>query len=161
MAAYHHVANKQALVSLIAEHLYASVEVPPPDLAWHERLRRLALDRRRAFRHYSGLAEAAIGTDTEQVRRIEDAQLDILLGAGMTRAQAVLSARVLLDWTLGHSTTDSILRDPERRRPSSQWTKATRLLQEDEELRNLHADDFFEFGLGVILAGLRDVLDQG
>jgi AcrR family transcriptional regulator len=161
MAAYHHVENKRALLALVAEHLFSQVEVPSDDRPWDEQLRLLIRERRRVVREYPGLSEALSGTDSTQARRIEDAQLDILLKAGFSPALAVPAARVLMDWALGNSTVASILRDPKARRPRSRWSKAQVLSQSHPELRGLHADDYFEFGLNCVLAGLRAVLDDG
>jgi AcrR family transcriptional regulator len=159
MAAYYHVANKRELFALIAEHVYAEVNVPSLELPWDERLLMLARERRRAIRRYPGLPEALVGIDAEHIRRLENAELDILLEAGFPPSTAVPAARVVMDWTLGNAAIDSMLRDPHVRRPPSRWTDAQRMTREDEELRRLHADDYFEFGLQAVVAGLRTVLD--
>ena len=161
MAAYHHVENKRALLALVAEHVYSHVEVPSDDLPWDERLRLLIRERRRVVREYPGLSEALTLVDSSQELRIEDAQLDILLKAGFPPAVAVPAARVLMDWVLGNSTVASILRDPKARRPTSRWSKAQALSQRHPQLQGLHSDDYFEFGLNCVLAGLRAVLDDG
>jgi hypothetical protein len=51
-----------------------------------------------------------------------------------------------------------MLRDPQVRRPPSRWTNAQRLTREDEQLRSLHSDDYFEFGLKAVVAGLSALL---
>jgi AcrR family transcriptional regulator len=160
MAAYYYVASKRELIGLVAEHVYADVAVPSAELPWDERLLVLERERRRAVRRYPGLPEAMSGIDAANNRRLEDAELDILLDAGFPRAVAVPAARVLMDWSLGNATVDSMLRDPKVRRPPSRWTKAQRMTREDEELRQLHSDDYFEFGLKAVVAGLRAVLDS-
>jgi AcrR family transcriptional regulator len=158
MAAYYHVENKTALFALIAEHVYGQVAIPGDDLPWDERLRGLVLERRRVVRQYPGLPEVLSGVDAPAVRRIEDAVLDLLLEAGFEPARAVPASRVLMDWTLGNAAVDSMLRNPKVRRPKSRWTKAQTMTREDPELRRLHSDDYFEFGLDVVLAGLRESL---
>jgi AcrR family transcriptional regulator len=159
MAAYYHVANKRALFALIAEHAYGDVNVPCSDLPWDERLLTLARERRRVVRQYPGLPEALVGIDAQHVRRLENAELDILLDAGFPLKLAVPAARTLMDWTLGNATIDSMLRDPHVRRPPSRWTNAQRMSREEDQLRGLHSDDYFEFGLKTVLAGLRAVLN--
>ena len=158
MAAYYHVANKRELFGLIAEHVYAEVDIPSSELPWDERLLVLSRERRRAIRRYPGLPEALVGIDAEHIRRLENAELDILLEAGFPPSTAVPAARVLMDWTLGNAAIDSMLRDPHVRRPPSRWTDAQRMTRQDDELRGLHADDYFEFGLQAVVAGLRTVL---
>jgi AcrR family transcriptional regulator len=158
MAAYHHVANKRALFGLVAEHVYARVQVPSAELPWDERLVLLSRERRRVVRQYPGLPEALSGIDAEHIRRLEDADLEILLEAGFAPSVAVPAARVLMDWALGNAAVDSMLRDPQVRRPPSRWTNAQRLTREDEQLRSLHSDDYFEFGLKAVVAGLSALL---
>jgi AcrR family transcriptional regulator len=160
MAAYHHVANKRVLLSLVAEHVYSEVDMPSAALPWDERLLVLARDRRRAIRRYRGLPEALSGLDATHIRRLEDAELDILLDAGFPPTVAVPAARVLMDWTLGNATVDSMLRDPDVRRPPSRWSKAQRMTREDAELRDLRSDDYFEFGLQTVLDGLRAAYER-
>jgi TetR/AcrR family transcriptional regulator, tetracycline repressor protein len=159
MAAYHYLANKRELFSLVAEHVYAEVNVPSAELPWDERLLTLSRERRRAIRRYPGLPEALLGVDAEHIRRLENAELEILLEAGFPPSVAVPAARVLMDWTLGNAAIDSMLRDPHVRRPQSRWSNAQRMTRDDEELRRLHADDYFEFGLTAVVAGLGAVLD--
>jgi AcrR family transcriptional regulator len=159
MAAYYHVSNKRALFGLVAEHVYGEVNMPSSELPWDERLVMISRERRSAIRRYPGLAEALLGVDAEHIRRLENAELDILLDAGFQPSMAVPAVRVLMDWTLGNATMDSMLRDPHVRRPASRWTNAQRMTRENEELRWLHADDYFEFGLQAVVAGLRAVLD--
>src|SRR5215211_4797340 len=69
MAAYYHVANKRELFALVAEHVYAEVEVPSSELPWDERLLTLSRERRRAIQRYPGLPEVLSGIDAEHIRR--------------------------------------------------------------------------------------------
>jgi AcrR family transcriptional regulator len=160
MAAYYYVDNKDGLLRLVADHVYGEVEIPGSDQGtWDERLRALVMAQRVAMKPYPGLREALVDVDTEQKRRLEDAELDILLDAGFPPARAVPAFRTLLSWVTGNAHIESMLRDPKRRRPSVNWTKAQRLTYDRNEMAELHADDYFVFSLDVVIAGLRVILD--
>ena len=160
MAAYYYVDNKDGLLRLVADHVYAAVEIPAPDEGtWDERLRALVMAQREAMKPYPGLREALVDVDTEQKRRLENAELDILLDEGFAPAQAVPAFRTLLSWVTGNAHIESMLRDPKRRRPSGAWTKAQRLTYDRNQMPEMHADDYFEYSLDVVIAGLRATLE--
>jgi TetR/AcrR family transcriptional regulator, tetracycline repressor protein len=161
MAAYYYVDNKDGLLRLVGDHVYAGVEVPPPDSGpWHERLKELVRAQRRAMRPYPGLSEALLYVDMEHKRRLEDAELDILLDAGFPAASAVPAFRTVLSWVSGNSAIETILRDPKKRRASAAWTNAQRLTFDREQMPEMHADDYFEYGLDVLIAGIRETLEN-
>jgi TetR/AcrR family tetracycline transcriptional repressor len=162
MAAYYYVANKEDLLSLCGDAVYERVTVPSEDEgAWDERLRVLMVRQREAMRPYPGLREALTGVDMEHRRRLEDAEFDILLDAGFTAAQAVPAFRTLLSWTLGNAAIESSLRDPSSRRPEERWTKAQRLSFDRKRKPVMNADDYFNLGLDMVIAGLRGFLEHG
>jgi AcrR family transcriptional regulator len=162
MAAYYYVDNKDGLLRLVGDHVFKSVEVPAVDSgSWHERLRALLLMQRAAIKPYPGLSEALVFVDMEQKRRLEDAELDILLDEGFPPAVAVPAFRALLSWVAGNSSIESMLRDPKRRRPSGTWTKAQRLTYDRDQMPEMHADVYFEAGLDIVIAGVRAVLEGG
>ena len=161
MAAYYYVDNKEYLLSLCGDTVFEGVEVPAEDEGtWDDRLRILIVRQREAMRPYPGLREALTGVDMEQRRRLEDAEIDILLGTGFSAAQAVPAFRTLLGWTLGNAALESSLRDPSRRRPEERWTKAQRLSFARTRKPAMNADDYFNLGLNMVLAGLRDFLED-
>jgi TetR/AcrR family transcriptional regulator, tetracycline repressor protein len=160
MAAYYYVDTKEDLLSLCGDAVFARVVVPAEDEGtWDERLRLLIVRQRDAMRRYPGLREALTGVDMEQRRRLEDAEIDILLGAGFTATQAVPAFRTLLSWTLGNAAIESSLRDPSHRSPDKR--KALRLSFDRKQKPVMSADDYFNLGLDMVLAGLRDFLEAG
>jgi TetR/AcrR family tetracycline transcriptional repressor len=160
MAAYYYVDNKDGLLRLVGDHIYSTVEVPPADSGpWHERLRALVRAQRDAMKVYPGLSEALLYVDMEHKRRLEDAELDILLDAGFSPADAVPAFRTLLSWVTGNAAIETLLRDPKRRRPSRAWTKAQRLTYDRNQMPEMHADDYFEYGLDALIEGMRTELE--
>lgn len=159
MAAYYYVSSKDELLRLVANHVWGSVKIPASDAGpWHERLRTVLLSERQATAPYRGLYEAVMSLDVEHKRALEDTVLDLLLDAGYPTEKAVPAFRVLMSWVNGFSDVESALRDPERRRPSG-WGKAQRLAQDRGQMPEMSAEEYFTFGLDVVIAGLRTKLD--
>jgi AcrR family transcriptional regulator len=159
MATYYYVDSKETLVTLVADAVLASVEIPTPAFgAWDARLRELTRSRRDAIASFPGL-RTALGQagDSQHIRRLEDATLQILLDEGFDVTSAVMAFRFYLDWFTGHTSIDLMLRDATRRRPRQQWTKALRLTLGSSESQ-LHADDYFEHGLDAAIEGMRQLL---
>ncbi|PXX01644.1 TetR/AcrR family transcriptional regulator [Mycolicibacterium moriokaense] len=160
MAAYYHVESKDDLIRLVGDAVLSEVAVPRPAAGtWDVRLEELITKQREALIRYPGLREALSGLDLAQRRRLEDAEYDLLVEAGFAPDQVVPAFRVLLDWTLGNSRVESSLRDPASRRPPHDWTKAQRATFDRNQMPALTADDYFQFGLKAVIAGLRAAKD--
>ena len=156
MAAYYYVDGKDDLIRLVGDHVWATVSVPPPESGpWYERLRASVIAERDAIKQYRGLYEAVLYLDVEHKRALEDAQLDVLLDAGYPPPRALLAFRLLMSWVAGYSSIEMSMRDPRIQRPPSHWGKAKRLSLDGD----MHADDYFMFGLDAVIAGLRTTLD--
>jgi TetR/AcrR family transcriptional regulator, tetracycline repressor protein len=159
MAAYYYVQSKDELLRLVGNHVWGHVQVPPPEAGpWYKRLRAVLIAERLATEPYRGLYEAVMYLDIEQKRALEDAVLDLMLDAGYPPAKAVPAFRTLMSWVQGFSFIESTFRDPKRRRPSG-WGKAQLLTFDRDQMPEMHAEDYFIFGLDVMIAGLRETLD--
>jgi AcrR family transcriptional regulator len=161
MAAYYYVESKDDLLRLVGDSLLAQVEVPPEDGGtWDERLRKLLHDQRNALKRHPGLREAIIGRlDLEERRRLEDAEFDLLLEAGLEPVQAVMAFRTLQDWCLGNALVESKLRDPKERRPPEKHSKVQRATLDRRLMPRLSADDYFELELDNVVSGVRATLE--
>jgi len=156
MAAYHHVASKDELLARVGDHVWGALEIPPPDAGpWHERLRTAVLAEREALRPYPGLDAAVMFLPVPKKRAFEDAELDLLLDAGVGPARAVPAFRTLMSWVAGHRFIESALRDPERRRPTGQKGKAQRMSEDRLLVPDTKDEAYFAFGLDTIINGLR------
>jgi len=161
MAAYYYVESKDDLLRLVGNHVWGSVVVPPREAGpWHERLRALMIAERDAVKQYRGLYDAVLYLDVEQKRRVEDAELDVLLDAGFTPVKAVPAFRMLMSWVSGYSAIELGMREGRQRRPPAHWAKATMLALDPTVMPKLEADDYFEFGLATVIEGLRATLDR-
>jgi AcrR family transcriptional regulator len=156
MAAYYYVEGKDDLLRLVGNHVWAEVEVPPAGAEpWYERLRAAVIAEREAVNQYRGLYDAVLYLDVEQKRRVEDAELDIFLDAGFDPAKALPAFRYLMSWVAGHSSLEVGMRDRQRRRPPSHFSKATHIQFDPQSSPKLEVDDYFRFGLDTMIAGLR------
>jgi AcrR family transcriptional regulator len=160
MAAYYYVEGKDDLLRLVGDSLLAQVEVPPQKAgSWDERLRKLLHDQRDALKRHPGLREAIIGRlDLEERRRLEDAEFDLLLEAGLEPLQAVMAFRTLQDWCLGNALVESKLRDPKERRPPEKHSKVQRATLDRRLMPRLTADDYFQLELDNVISGVRATL---
>ena len=109
---------------------------------------------------YPGLDSVVMFLDVENKRTFEDAELDLLLDAGIAPAVAVPAFRTLMSWVTGHRFIEETLRDPERRRPPAKRGKAQRLTFDRELMPEMRADDWFAFGLDAVIAGLRETIGE-
>ena len=156
MAAYYYVEGKDDLIRLVGDAVWGSVTVPPAESGpWYERLRASVIAEREAIKQYRGLYDAVLYLDVEHKRALEDAQLDVLLDAGYPPPSALLAFRLLMSWVAGYSSIETSMRDPKVQRPPSHWSKAKRLSLDGD----MHADEYFVFGLDAVIAGMRASLD--
>ena len=162
MAAYYYVDGKDDLIRLVGNHVWGTVKVPPPEAGpWYQRLRDTLIAERDAIKHYRGLYEAVLYLDVEQKRKLEDAEFDVLLDAGFPPAVAVPTFRFLMSWVAGYSSIELGMREPQRRRPPSHWSKAHLLTLDRDQMPEMGADDYFRFGLDTVIAGMRATVDSG
>lgn len=85
MALYRHFHDKDALLERVAEHIYASIPMPPADLHWSERLRIWFLAQDRAQLRHPGLAGFVLTHRVESIAAMQwmDSILEILRTGGL------------------------------------------------------------------------------
>ena len=184
MAAYRHVPSKKALLVLIADSTMARVEVPPPSAGtWDMRLELLE---RAAFAELAKLADLWDLIPFDVVypnrERLVNAVVGILLDAGFGPKRAALAHETLYGYVLGQMKMGGLL--------TSSHLRRDRRLQGDEggesdetggggdgesdETGSLHigelavggrehsisVEEYFDFGLRVLLNGLRQELER-
>src|SRR5947208_1225228 len=91
MAVYRHVKNKDELLTLVLDAVYAEVVVPPADLPWELRLRTLHTRVVAALTTYPGTADQFLDqrASSPNTVRLLDAYLSILVDAGLDERDAV------------------------------------------------------------------------
>jgi TetR/AcrR family transcriptional regulator, tetracycline repressor protein len=175
MAIYHHVPNKQAIISGLVQRVFEEIETSldiPGDATWQDGVRTWALTYRTvARRHYHLVIHLIKNTDAagNQVMRVNDALYCVLERSGLPPRDVVRAADMIVDYIHGvilGELTDSTV--------SLDWrqTFLDRIEQappgDIPALRRifgaLEPDDLgldFAFGLDVIILGLERRIHPG
>jgi TetR/AcrR family transcriptional regulator, tetracycline repressor protein len=162
MAIYYHVANKEALLELLTDVILAGIEVPRPDAGdWTTRLWLLHLESSRVIDAYPGLNAMMLDLGlTAQVRRLMDANIEILLEAGFDARSALLAYNVLHAYTVGRGIIETRVRGkprPSGRTPSGDYPALQRV---HDHVGAITAVEYRAFGFDAILQGLRHMLQS-
>ncbi|MEU6464452.1 TetR/AcrR family transcriptional regulator C-terminal domain-containing protein [Streptomyces sp. NPDC046976] len=165
-ALYWHFKDKQALLDEMATQMYrrmvAGTELEPGD-TWQERLLKINRGLRTALLDYRDGARVFSGslfTGTDHAPALE-ANLRLLLDAGMTLVQAVDAGRTAHAYTIGFVTEEQGMRPlPSDEKARADITDRARRMS-DHPLAaaagELLFDDYdrqFEEGLAVVIAGI-------
>src|SRR5438309_1269954 len=107
MAVYRHVKDKDELLALVLDAVFAEVVVPPGDLPWELRLRTLHTRVVAALTTYPGTADQFLDqrVSSPNAVRLLDAYLSILVDAGLDERDAV-SAYTALYYLAGGQVVD-------------------------------------------------------
>jgi AcrR family transcriptional regulator len=161
MSLYRYVPTKAALLDGLVERMLGELALPQDGLdpaRWREeareslrRFRALALAHPRAF---PLLATRAVASYVSG-RAIAEAYLQMLRGAGFTRATAITAQRALLRYAIGFALGDIAAEGGDAPAPTEDGSMVAETIADVAEGRS---DDAFEFGLDLMLAGLADVL---
>ncbi len=177
---YAHVENKEDLDALMVDRLAATISVPlaDPD-RWSEQLVQVARDLRAAMAEYPGIARAVMAhvpTGTEALR-MSEGLLAIMLAGGLTEQVAAWACDLLPLYVTAVAFEDNIrateagatsgadggaqfaaeLRTYFESLPSAQFPH---LVASAAALTAGQGDERFEFGLQVLVAGLKAVSDS-
>jgi AcrR family transcriptional regulator len=162
MSLYNHVPNKSALLDGMVEVLLGELEIPPENHSWEERIR----DGYRAFRR---LAHEHPNVFPLLVNRPPDTMdgvwlveefLKTLKEAGYGKETALHAFRSLSSYTFGYAMSEirGFALEPDGSRlgayrlPPEEFPRISEL---KPQLENVDHDAEFEFGLELILAGLK------
>ncbi len=136
MAAYHHVSSKEALLDLVANAVLDCVQLPGKG-DWAQRLTEQNRRLRQTLLDHPGLSTYLQERPlTAAGRRMSDHTLDMLETAGFSRADARLAAATTQAFMLGRLSIEAAAGGTSPR-----------------------ADETFEYGMSVIVAGLSQQLD--
>jgi AcrR family transcriptional regulator len=161
MAAYHHVGSKKGLVGLIIDDALRGVMVPTVDFGtWEDRIRELDHRNDVAMRTIPGLNEVVYQVrPTPEGWRLIDGYISILLDGGFTQRQAALGFALIHSHGMGRSGIESqLLTKPYTPVAPPKTAETSRMMR--PTWRSLHRSDFRDFAFDVILAGLRQVLND-
>lgn len=171
MAVYHHLPNKEALITGVIEQVFSEMRVPKAEgKPWQERV----CDFARAYRnlaqeHPHLVRELVSGAAAPATLWASEPLYAALEAAGFPPATVVRAADLVVDYVNGFALAEvggplgssedrrgllRLLEDsPERSVPAMR--RVFEALSEEE----MPAD--FEFGLGVLISGLEDVAENG
>ncbi|WP_406276644.1 TetR family transcriptional regulator [Nocardia sp. NBC_00881] len=150
MAAYSYVADKQALLDLVARRTLADVTVPDPaDEPWDVRLRLLIDGIDAQLRRHPGIAGLLLQRMLHSDRRLVDAIMAILLEAGLREREVLLSYSMIHTYLFGRYQVAlvDVPRDKNDLPPT--------LVKVMPYLDELHGADYYNFGIETLIDGLR------
>lgn len=162
MSLYRYVPTKAALLDGLVERMLGELALPHEGLdpnRWQEeareslrRFRALALAHPRAF---PLLATRAVASYVSG-RAIAEAYLQMLRGAGFSRATAITAQRSLLRYAIGFALGDIAAEGDDA--PPPEGADGSMVAQTIADVAEGRSDDAFEFGLDLMLTGLAGVL---
>lgn len=150
MTLYNYVASKDELSVLIVDHILRPVKIPPEDAgSWHERIRTLERDARRAMAKHRGVS-IRNGVRSEEASRLADGVVAILSESGFTHEEATRAFAVLYTFMLGQVEIDAFF--------GSTHAGGEPTFENVTGAEQPTRDELFEFGFDVVLAGIEAVL---
>lgn len=170
MALYRHVADREELVRLVADHLGGLVRPQAPaGASWEDRAHAWATAQREVLRQYPGVAAWLIdnGPAGPAAYRLLDLLVGVLSDAGFDDATVARGASAIMSWTFTRVAIEDSADVRIRRRAPNRTAAfldglsgidttthqaATRV---GPEFFTLPLSEIFEAGLDLILAGLR------
>ncbi|WP_084022854.1 TetR/AcrR family transcriptional regulator [Amycolatopsis thermoflava] len=95
---YHHVGDRDTVVTAVVDRVVAMYELPPAELEWQAWWRQFLTNLRLVFTHYPGVARrvALNGPSTDAGGPTVDVAMRTLLGAGFEQDEAALVCRLLI-----------------------------------------------------------------
>ncbi|MFK0237544.1 TetR/AcrR family transcriptional regulator [Streptomyces vinaceus] len=170
-ALYRHFATKGDLLTAMAERMLADCSTPPPDPDWSGRLTALARRLRTALLAHRDGARVYAGTHSTGAGTLGFAEtlIGVLGEAGFGPQEAARTALTVVHYTVGHTLEEQAALQPGDQGPAD--PERLREAVADAGLPHLTAalpvltgTDFtaqFEFGLGLLLRGLRGLRRDG
>ena len=171
MAVYHHLPNKEALISGVVEQVFSEMRVPDAEEnPWQERVRGFARAYRNLAQEHPHLVrELVSGAAATATLRASEPLYAALEAGGFPPATVVRAADLVVDYVNGFALAEvgGPLGSPEDRKG------LLRLLEESPEgsvpvmrrvfgaLSEEEMPADFEFGLNVLISGLEAVAENG
>ena len=156
MAAYRHVPNREALVSLAADQLASRIEIPDPSSGtWQERLLRLERQAFRAGIEVPGQVDTAVLTWGPNHRRLVDSILAILVDAGFEGDDLSVAFELIWAYVIGqiriHEQSTS-RREAAGDGPTSSYPVLAAVIQ---RIPAVSPEEYFDRGFAFIIEGLQ------
>ncbi len=165
MSLYNHVPNKEALLDGMVELLLGELELPPEDEGWERRVREAYRAFRRLAHEHPNVFPLLVvrPPDTMDGVWLVEEFLGTLRGAGFDPETSLYAFRALSSYASGYAMAEirGFAMEPAGARlgasslPSEDFPNIHEL---DDRLERVDHDAEFEFGLDLILAGLKGKL---
>ncbi len=165
MSLYNHVPNKGALLDGMVEVLLGELEVPPEDEGWERRVREAYRAFRRLAHGHPNVFPLLITRPPETMDGVwlVEEFIRTLRGAGFDPETALYAFRALSSYTSGYAMAEirGFAMEPAGARLGTVTLSPDdfpNIHELDAPLREVDHDAEFEFGLDLILAGLKERL---
>jgi AcrR family transcriptional regulator len=162
MSLYNHVPNKSALLDGMVEVLLGELEVPAENHSWKERIREGYRAFRRLAHEHPNVFPLLVNRppDTMDGVWLVEEFLRTLEEAGFGKETALHAFRALSSYTFGYAMAEirGFALEPDGSRLGAHKLSPQefpRLCELRPQLENVDHDAEFEFGLDLILSGLR------
>lgn len=162
MSLYNHVPNKDALLDGMVEVVLAELAVPPPSEDWEERVREAYRAFRRLAHEHPNIFPLLVTRppDTMYGAWLVEEFLETLRDAGFDAETGLHAYRVISSYAAGYAMAE--IRDfalQPGTSPSNGANLSTeefpRLSELSPKLKGMDLDAEFEFGLDLLLSGLK------
>ncbi|MEU9114840.1 TetR/AcrR family transcriptional regulator [Streptomyces sp. NPDC048483] len=170
-ALYRHFATKQDLLTAMAERMLTDISTPREDGDWSERLAGLARAMRTALLTHRDGARVFAGTHSTGANTLHfaDAVIGVLREAGFTDEDAARTLMAVANFTVGHTLEeqaalqpgDEGAADPEHLRQAVEAGPFPHLVAALPTLTSTDFTAHFEFGLHLLIHGLRALNESG
>lgn len=165
MSLYNHVPNKGALLDGMVEVLLGELEIPSEDEGWERRVRGAYRAFRRLAHEHPNVFPLLVvrPPDTMDGVWLVEEFLKTLRGAGFDPETALYAFRALSSYASGYAMAEirGFAMEPAGTRLSALKLPPDdfpHIHELDDRLETVDHDAEFEFGLGLILAGLKEKL---
>jgi TetR/AcrR family transcriptional regulator, tetracycline repressor protein len=159
MSLYNHIPNKSALLDGMVEVLLGELEVPPESHDWEERIKEGYRAFRRLAHEHPNVFPLLVNRppDTMDGAWLVEELLQTLRRAGFERESALHAFRALSSYAFGYAMAEirGFILGPNGARSLSP-AEFPNLCELEPYLEEVDHDREFEFGLELIIAGLRD-----
>ena len=163
MSLYNHVPSKAALLDGMVEVLLGELRIPPENLPWEERVREAYRGFRRIAQEHPNVFPLLVTRppNTMDGAWLVEEFLETLAEAGFEPRTALHAFRALSGFATGYAMAEirGFAMEPSGPRsgasvlPSEEFPRISEL---DRDLGAIDRDAEFEFGLDLILCGLRE-----
>jgi TetR/AcrR family transcriptional regulator, tetracycline repressor protein len=148
MAAYYYVSSKDQLLELVADAVASDAKPLPPDLSWDQELKLTAFDLFERLTAYPGLGAFLLERPlTPAVRKNYPTGVELFRRAGLDEHDAELAQATYHTFMFGLMGMEYRFRPVKRQKPG--------VNNDDAIVAHATTHDFIEFGLDILIDGIR------